>query len=174
MALARRAAAERDAVQAEVSALLARQESATTEPAEAKGVQYLRERWERVWQQAKRLTRRSDRGVRRTYREDAERHRQAAYALAQQLAEAQRRLAESQAAAERLEASVRQQLAQYDLAVDGVEAAVADTKAGLRRLVEKQESTAAALNAVASIARSRARLVASTGCAGARGRGLRA
>ena len=160
--LAQRAAAERDTVQAEVDALLARQSAATTEPNASNGVKYLRERWERVWQQAKRLTRRSDRGVRRTYGENAERQRQAAYALAQQLAEAQRRLAENQAAAERLEASVRQQLAQYDLAVDGVEAAVADTKARLRRLEGKQESTAAALNAVAPMARTRARLVAST------------
>ncbi len=162
VALARRAAAERDSVQAEVDALLAKQGSATTEPAESNGVKFLKERWEHVWQQVKRLTRRSDRGVRRAYGDNAERQRQAAYGLAQQLAEAQRRLTESQAAAERLEASVRQQLAQYDLAVDGVEAAMADTKTGLRRLEEKQESTAAALNGIASIARTRARLVAGT------------
>lgn len=160
--LAQRAAVERDAVQAEVDALLERQEVATTEPGESKGVKYLKERWEHVWQQAKRLARGSHRGVRRAYHDNAERQRQAAYGLAQRLAEAQRRLAESQAAAERLETSVRQQLAQYELAVDGVEAAVADTKTRLRSLDEKQESTAAALNAVALIARARARLVAST------------
>lgn len=163
VALARRAGRERDAVQAEVDALLGRQEVAATGPPESLlGMHFLKERWEHVWQRAKRLTGRSTGGFRQTYREDPERQRQAAYGLEQQLAEAQRRLAESQAAAQRLDASVRQQLAQFNFTIDGIDAAIAETKARLRALEEEHGSHAVALNDVQRAARAQARLVAGT------------
>ena len=160
--LARRAAEERTAVQAEVAALLARQEDGAQEGAGSSSVQFLKERWQHVWQHAKRLTGRSTGGFRQTYREDSERQRQEAYEYAQQLAEAQRRLDECRATAERLHTSVRGQLAQYDLTADSVDAACADTAARLRALEKKQESALGDLNEVQRAARARARLVGCT------------
>ena len=160
--LAQRAAEERAAVQAEVAALLARQEDGAQDVTGSASVQFLKERWRQVWQHAKRLAGRSAGGFRPTYREDSERQRQAAYEYAQQLAEAQRRLDECSATAERLHASVRGQLAQYDLTVDSVDAACADTATRLRALERKQESTMDDLNEVPRAARARARLVGCT------------
>ncbi len=160
--LAQRAAEERAAVQAEVAALLARQEDGAQDGAGPSSVQFLKERWQYVWQHAKRLTGRSTGGFRLTYREDSERQRQAAYAYAQQLAEAQRRLDECNATAERLHASVRGQLAQYDLTTDSVDAACADTATRLDALEQKQESTLGDLKEVQRAARARARLVGCT------------
>ncbi len=160
--LAQRAADERVAVQAEVDALLARQEAAVSRPVEPPGVQYLKERWENVWQQARRLTGRPTGVARHTYRHDSERQRQEAYAYAQQLAEARRRFAESEAAAERLHASLQQQLAQCELTTDSFDAALADTEAGLREVDEKCGSALGALEGVRHAARARARVVAGT------------
>ena len=160
--LARRAAEERAAVQAEVDALLARQEDEPQDVAETSSVQFLMERWRQLWQHAKRLTGRSAGGFRQTYREDAERQRQEAYAYAQQLAEAQRRLDESQASAQRLHTSVREQLAQYDLTIDTVDAACADTASRLHALEKQHASALGDLNAAPRAARARARLVGCT------------
>ena len=160
--LAQRATEERAAVQAEVDALLARQEDESEDVVETSSVQFLKERWRQMWQHAKRLTGRSAGGFRQTYREDAERQRQEAYAYAQQLAEAQRRLDECRATAQRLHTSVREQLAQYDLTTDSVDAACADTATRLRALEKQHAGTLADLNAVPRAARARARLVGCT------------
>jgi len=160
--LALRAAEERAAVQAEVAALLARQEDGTQDGAGSSSVRFLKERWQQVWQHAKRLTGRSTGGFRQTYREDSERQRQEAYEYAQQLAEAQRRLNECKATAERLQTSVQGQLAQYDLTPDSVDAACADTATRLHALEKKQAHTLGGLNEVQRAARARARLVGCT------------
>ena len=160
--LAQRAAEERDAVQAEVDALVARQEAAASRPVQPSGVQYLKERWELVWQQARRLTRRPTGVGRRTFRVDPERQRQEAYGFAQRLAEARRRLAENEAAAERLRASIQQQLAQYELTTDSFDAALADTEASLSEVDEKHRNALGSMKGVRLATRERARLVAST------------
>ena len=162
VALAQHAAKERDAVQAEVDALLAKQETDEPQTIEFAGVQRLRERWSQVWQRAMLLTGRPTRSVRSLYREDFERRRQEAYVHAQQLAEAQRRLERNVAAAARLQESLDQQLGEYGLGADSVDEACRDSAARLRALEEQQESALRALERVPHAVRARARLVAST------------
>ena len=162
VALAQHAANERDAVQAEVNALLAKQENDEPQTIEIAGVQRLRERWSQVWQRAMLLTGRSARSVRSLYREDFERRRQEAYVHAQQLAEAQRRLEGKVAAAARLQESLDQQLGEYGLGADSVDEACRVSAARLRALEEKHESALHALERVPHAVRARARLVAST------------
>ena len=162
VALARHAANERDAVQAEVDSLLAKQENDEPQTIEIAGVQRLRERWSQIWQRAMLLAGRPDRGVRSLYREDSERQRQEAYVRAQQLAEAQRRLEGKVAAAARLQESLDQQLGEYGLGADSVHEACRDSAARLRALAEKHESALRALERVPHAVRARARLVGST------------
>ena len=162
VALAQHAANERDAVQAEVDALLAKQETDEPQTIEIAGVQRLRERWSQVWQRAMLLTGRPTRSVRSLYREDSERQRQEAYVHAQQLAEAQRRLEGKVAAAARLQESLDQQLGEYGLGADSVDEACRVSAARLRALEEKHESALHALERVPHAVRARARLVAST------------
>ena len=162
VALARHAANERDAVQAEVDSLLAKQETDEPQTIEIAGVQRLRERWSQIWQRAMLLAGRPARGVRSLYREDSERQRQEAYVRAQQLAEAQRRLEGKVAAAARLQESLDQQLGEYGLGADSVDEACRDSAARLRALAEKHESALRALERVPHAVRARARLVAST------------
>ena len=162
VALAQHAANERDAVQAEVDALLAKQETDKPQTIEIAGVQHLRERWSQVWQRAMLLTGRSARGVRSLYREDFERRRQEAYVHAQQLAEAQRRLEGKVAAAARLQESLDQQLGEYGLGADSVDEACRVSAARLRALEEQHESALRVLERVPHAVRARARLVAST------------
>ena len=162
VALAQNAANERDAVQAEVDALLAKQETDEPQTIEIAGVQRLKERWSQVWQRAMLLTGRSGRGVRSPYREDSERQRQEAYVHAQQLAEAQRRLEGKVAAAARLQESLDQQLGEYGLGADSVDEACRNSVARLRLLAEQHESALRALEKVPHAVRARARLVGST------------
>ena len=162
VALAQHAANERDAVQAEVGALLAKQETDEPQTIEIAGVQRLRERWSQVWQRAMLLTGRPARSVRSLYREDFERRRQEAYVHAQQLAEAQRRLEGKVAAAARLQESLDQQLGEYGLGADSVDEACRVSVARLGLLAEKHESALRALERVPQAVRERARLVAST------------
>ena len=162
VALAQHAANERNAVQAEVDALLAKQETDEPQTIEIAGVQRLRERWSQIWQRAMLLAGRPARGVRSLYREDFERQRQEAYVRAQQLAEAQRRLEGKVAAAARLRESLDQQLGEYDLGADSIDKACRDSAARLRGLEEKHESALRALERVPHAVRARARLVAST------------
>ncbi len=162
VALAQHAANERDAVQAEVDALLAKQETDEPQTIETAGVQRLRERWSQIWQRAMLLTGRSARSVRSLYREDSERQRQEAYVHAQQLAEAQRRLEGKVAAAARLQESLDQQLGEFGLGADSVHEACRDSTARLRGLEEKHESALRALEGVPHAARATARLVAGT------------
>ena len=162
VALAQHAANERDAVQAEVGALLAKQETDEPQTIEIAGVQRLRERWSQVWQRAMLLTGRPARSVRSLYREDFERRRQEAYVHAQQLAEAQRRLEGKVAAAARLQESLDQQLGEYGLGADSVDEACRVSVARLGLLAEKHESALRALEKVPHAVRERARLVAST------------
>ena len=162
VALAQHAANERDAVQAEVDALLAKQETDEPQTIEIAGVQHLRERWSQVWQRAMLLTGRPTRSVRSLYREDFERRRQEAYVHAQQLAEAQRRLERKVAAAARLQESLDQQLGEYGLGADSVDEACRVSVARLGLLAEKHESALRALEKVPHAVRERARLVAST------------
>ncbi len=162
VALAQHAANERDAVQAEVDALVAKQETDEPQTIEIAGVQRLRERWSQIWQRAMLLAGRPARGVRSLYREDSERQRQEAYVRAQQLAEAQRRLEEKTTAAARLRESLDQQLGEYGLGADSVDEACRDSAARLRALAEKHESALRALERVPHAVRARARLVAST------------
>ncbi len=160
--LAQRTLEERDSLQAEVDALMARQESRSPQDTEHGGMQVLKERWERVWQRARRLTGRSERDVRRYYRENSERQRQEAYRLAQQLAEAQRRLAEKQAAVTNLESSLEGQLKEFGLSGTQVDAECAQSAARLGALQEKRAEIVCSLAGVTHTARARARLVAST------------
>ena len=162
VALAQHAANERDAVQVEVGALLAKQETDEPQTIEIAGVQRLRERWSQVWQRAMLLTGRPTRSVRSLYREDFERRRQEAYVHAQQLAEAQRRLERKVAAAARLQESLDQQLGEYGLGADSVDEACRVSVARLGLLAEKHESALRALEKVPQAVRERARLVAST------------
>ena len=162
VALAQHAANERDAVQVEVDALLAKQETDEPQTIEIAGVQRLRERWSQIWQRAMLLAGRPARGVRSLYREDCERQRQEAYVRAQQLAEAQRRLEEKTTAAARLRESLDQQLGEYDLGADSIDKACRDSAARLRGLEEKHESALRALDGVPHAVRARARLVGST------------
>ncbi len=161
VALAQRTLEERDSLQAEVDALAARQEESSPQDMKHGGVHVLKERWERVWQRARRLAGRSDRG-RRFYRENSERQRQEAYRLAQQLAEAQRRLAEKQAAAMSLASSLDSQLKEYGLRSAQVDAECAQSATQLGALQEKRGEVCRSLEGVAQAARARARLVAST------------
>ena len=162
VALAQHAANERDAVQVEVDALLAKQENDEPQTIEIAGVQRLRERWSQIWQRAMLLTGRPTRSVRSLYREDSERRRQEAYVHAQQLAEAQRRLEGKVAAAARLQESLDQQLGEYGLGADSVDEACRASAARLRVHAEQHESALHALERVPQAVRARARLVGST------------
>ena len=160
--LAQRTREERDSLQAEVDALVARQEARSPQDREHGGLQALKERWEQFWQRARRLTGRSERSARLRYRDDSERQRQEAYRLAQQLVEAQRRLAEKQAAVTSLEASLDGQLKVYGLRSARVDAECAQSATRLGTLQEKREEVFSSLEGVTHAARARARLVAST------------
>ena len=160
--LAQRTREERDSLQAEVDALVARQESRSPQDREHGGLQALKERWEQFWQRARRLTGRSERSARLRYRDDSERQRQEAYRFAQQLAEAQRRLAEKQAAVTSLEASLDGQLKEYELSSARVDAECAQSATRLGALQEKRAEVVCSLEGVTHAARARARLVAST------------
>lgn len=161
-ALAQDAAGERDAVQAEVDDLQARQEAPGLQAAVNAGPRGLRARWQQVWRQALHLAGRPQRNDRNHYREDTERQRQEAYAHAQQLAEAQRRLQASTAAAERLRESLDQQLAEHELRADTIEAAYTNAAANRRTLDEKRRALQETLDKLQPATRARARLVAGT------------
>ncbi len=161
-ALAQQAARERDAAQAEVDALAAGTAAAPGKSGAPTGWRRLLERWQRLWRLVLRLTGRAARSSVSAYRDSAERRRQEAYGQAQRLAEARRRVEEKTAAASRLEASVRQQLAQYDLSLDNLDAARQAAADRARTLAEERERAASTLRGSRRAVQERALLVAST------------
>ena len=142
-ALAQQAAVERDAAQAAVDALAAQADAASGSSAEPTAGQRLRERWLWLRRWIMRFGGRATRRAERAYRESAERQRQESYGHAQRLAEAQRRLEEKAAAAARLEAGVRQQLAQYDLNLNDLEGERQQAVARSEALAVERERAAA-------------------------------
>ncbi len=160
--LARQAAGERDAVQAEVDALQPPEPAPESPAGEVSGAERLRDGLRGMWQRARRLAQRSAPGGRSLYRDDAERRRQDAYGRAQRRAEAQRRLADKMAAAGRLRSSLERQLTAYGLAESEVTAACAETAARLSAVDEKRTACARALRDVGRVVRAQAQVVAST------------
>ena len=172
-ALAQQAADERDAAQAEVDALTARTAAAltartaaalTARTASAAPTGRLRwmERWRRVWRRVLRLSRRVARSSVSAYRDSAERQRQEAYGRTQRLVEARRRLEEKTVVATPLEASVRRQLAQYDLNLDSLAAARQAAAARTQALAEECERARRAVDASSCAVQQRAHLIATT------------